>query len=331
MAWALQFDGINDRADFSEITLSGDFTIVFTGVRFESLSSNHFIIGHSSITSSWVGKFNNSFRARINGQDAILPTPPSTGIDYDITVSRVGTTVTISEPTLGSGTAFNGTDAVFNQLGRFQTRDDWLFDGRVQIVSVTNSTVNRNWDASASSHAAGTPLIPVCLTDTIGGNNATGVNMPTDGSAWVDLGGGNVLSADIGTYAYTGTNAELVRDKILTVSSGTYNYIGSIIGLLKGLELSADSGAYTYTGADVALIYTPAGSFILNADSGNYSYTGQDINFNRDRVIIASSGVYTYNGTEVQIILPGQIWTDKPSALTNWTNQTKVTTIWTDK
>lgn len=141
----------------------------------------------------------------------------------------------------------------------------------------------------------------------------------------------NTLTADSGSYSYTGTNAELIRAKILIAASGSYTYTGTSVNLLKGHLLAADSGSYVYTGTDATLIFTPAGSFVLTADTGTYSYTGQDINFNRNRVIIASSGNYTYNGTDIQIILPGQIWTDKPSVSTNWTNQTKVTTIWTDK
>ena len=58
----------------------------------------------------------------------------------------------------------------------------------------TGGSLIVNWDATASSHAAGTPV----LVDTTGGNNATGVNMPTDGSAWLDLGGGlSILPTDI--------------------------------------------------------------------------------------------------------------------------------------
>jgi len=133
----------------------------------------------------------------------------------------------------------------------------------------------------------------------------------TDFFLWgiVDADGGISVTAESGTYLYTGTDVELIRAKILKADSGTYNY----------------------NGTDVTLTFTPVGSFVLTAESGNYTYTGQDINFNRNRVIIAVTGTYTYSGTDIQIILPGQIWTDKASVVTNWSNQTKVSTIWTDK
>ena len=144
-------------------------------------------------------------------------------------------------------------------------------------------------------------------------------------------GGGSTLTADSGAYLYTGTDAQLLTTRILKADTGAYLHTGASVSLLKGFVLTANSGSYSYLGQDATLTYTPAGAFILTADSGNYTYTGSNINFNRDRVIIASSGTYNYSGTDIQIILPGQIWTDKPSASTNWNNQTVTTTIWTDK
>lgn len=141
----------------------------------------------------------------------------------------------------------------------------------------------------------------------------------------------SVLTADSGTYTYTGTDAALLIARVLNADSGTYNYTGTNANLVRGLVLNANTGAYGYTGADATLTFTPAGAFTLVADSGVYAYTGTDINFSRDRVIIASSGTYTYSGTDIQIILPGQIWTDKPAVSTTWTNQDSVVTTWTNQ
>jgi hypothetical protein len=57
------------------------------------------------------------------------------------------------------------------------------------FTTTDDSRLNRNYDATASSHSSGTPI----LSD-ISGNaqDGTGVNMPTDGSAWLDLGGGGI-------------------------------------------------------------------------------------------------------------------------------------------
>jgi len=149
--------------------------------------------------------------------------------------------------------------------------------------------------------------------------------------AFLEVSGGSTLAADSGTYLYTGTDASLLVSRIMQASSGSYTYTGTSINLLKGFVLTAQSGSYSYLGQDATLTYTPVGANILIADSGNYALTGTNINFNRDRVIIMSSGTYLYQGTDIQIILPGQVWTDKPSVSTSWNNQTNVTTIWTDK
>lgn len=153
--------------------------------------------------------------------------------------------------------------------------------------------------------------------------------------------GGVSITAESGTYTYTGSSAGLLATRILQANSGSYNYTGTDINLLRGFTLSANSGSYAYSGANVDLIFTPVGSFTLTADTGTYSYSGTDINFSRNHVIIASSGTYTYSGSDISIILPGQIWTDKPnvstswlnqaSVVTNWSDKTTVTTIWTDK
>lgn len=153
--------------------------------------------------------------------------------------------------------------------------------------------------------------------------------------------GGITLTADSGTYSYVGTNVGLLTTRILQADSGAYTYIGTSVNLLRGFTLTANTGAYVYTGTDATLTFTPVGAFTLIAETGTYTYSGTDINFNRNRVMIASSGVYTYSGADIQIILPGQIWTDKASVstswgdqasvVTNWTNQTNVTTTWTDK
>lgn len=61
-------------------------------------------------------------------------------------------------------------------------------------ISISNNSVLAyKWDATASDHSGSTDQ-PV-LTDTVGGNNATGVNFPSfDPSVWIDLGGGGDLT-----------------------------------------------------------------------------------------------------------------------------------------
>jgi hypothetical protein len=190
----------------------------------------------------------------------------------------------------------------------------------------SNNTLNTDTTLEMVNFAGGDYRIKSTSTLATAGQGGTFIG------AFLEAGGGgSTLTADSGTYLHTGTDAQLLTTRILKADAGAYLHTGTSVSLLKGFVLTAQSGNYSYLGQDATLTYTPAGAFILTADSGNYTYTGSNINFNRDRVIIASSGTYNCSGTDIQIILPGQIWTDKPSASTNWNNQTVTTTIWTDK
>lgn len=228
-----------------------------------------------------------------------------------------GTTISI---TLSSASDEMGIDIFGNRNG-----DTPVITGGQTLRGTVDSGSQINAAASEEVGAASTVMSWSIPTSGIG-RLQSGVPLKGAGG-----GGGSTLVADSGSYTYTGTNAELIRAKILNADSGNYNYTGSLVNLLKGFILNANAGSYSYLGQNATLTFTPAGAFVLTADSGNYTYTGTDINFNRDRVIIMSSGTYNYNGTDIQIILPGQIWTDKPSVSTNWNDQTNVTTIWTDK
>jgi hypothetical protein len=66
----------------------------------------------------------------------------------------------------------------------------------IEYTELTTGSDDGLWDATASSHAAGTPI----LTDTINSNNTTGVNMATggtvaNGGVWLDLGGSGISIA----------------------------------------------------------------------------------------------------------------------------------------
>ncbi|MCA6393434.1 MAG: hypothetical protein IM607_18830 [Cytophagales bacterium] len=102
-------------------------------------------------------------------------------------------------------------------------------------------------------------------------------------------GGAFTLSADGGTYSYSGNNATL-----------TYTTTGAF-------TLSADGGTYTYSGNNANLLYKR----LLAADGGIYSYSGNNANltyvpFSGAYTIIAESGVYTYSGNNANLIYAGQ-------------------------
>ena len=112
---------------------------------------------------------------------------------------------------------------------------------------------------------------------------------------------GATLSADSGTYTYTGTAAALEAAFDLTAASGTYTYTGATVGLDVGFDIIADSGTYTYTGTAVTLTFGATGAFTLTADSGTYAYTGTAAELDASFQLSANSGTYTYTGTAVAL------------------------------
>jgi len=316
---ALDFNGSTSDIDLGAAILPvGDFTQSawvnpdvlsgFQGIigNWVSGDTGRTYVGTNGTSANWDG-----YSEGGNARGAL-----STSVYQMVAVTRTGTTATIYINGVAQGATINdfGTpNADHNTfIGALSQGTSNFFNGAIDEVRLSNN--NSSADRLLAEF-----------------NNQNSPSTWGTSGSWADSGGGNTLAADSGAYTYTGTSVNLIRAKILTADSGNYTYTGTSVSLLKGSVLNADTGAYAYTGTDVTLTYTPAGSFVLTADSGLYTYTGSDINFNRNRVIIASSGNYSYSGTDIQFLLPGQVWTDKPSVSTNWTNKTQVTTIWTDK
>ena len=109
--------------------------------------------------------------------------------------------------------------------------------------------------------------------------------------------GNFTLTADSGSYTYTGTAAELAAGLVMSADSGSYTYTGTAVDLNVGFVLSADSGTYTYTGTAANLVFASPGNFTLSADSGAYTYTGNAADLKASLIMAADSGAYTYTGT----------------------------------
>ena len=291
--------------------------VITNNVFYDFDGANDEVINGASSTPD-VKLYNNTF---INNTTAILSRSTylcKNNIFQDCAADITGTLNASNDYNLTDNGSIAGANSVASSTLTFENK---AADNFALVVGDT-SAIGAGIGPSSDTN--------VPLSDIIG-TARSGATTDIGAFVFVGGGGGSTLTADSGTYLYTGTDAQLLATRILKADTGAYLHTGSTVSLLKGFILTAQSGSYSYLGQDATLTYTPAGAFILTADSGNYTYTGSNINFNRDRVIIASSGTYNYSGTDIQIILPGQIWTDKPSASTNWNNQTVTTTIWTDK
>jgi hypothetical protein len=109
---------------------------------------------------------------------------------------------------------------------------------------------------------------------------------------------GRVLGANGGTYTYSGTAASLLRRFNLSAEGGTYTYTGGAAGLVAGRVLGANGGSYSYTGQDATLTYTPVGSYSLTAEAATYSYSGGNASLVYGRVLQALGGTYSYTGAD---------------------------------
>jgi hypothetical protein len=118
------------------------------------------------------------------------------------------------------------------------------------------------------------------------------------------------LSAEVGTYSYTGGDATLeVRQTIfdLTAEGGTYSYTGgdATLTIRKTYPLTAEGGTYSYSGNPAALTVRETVKNLV-ASQGTYSYTGGDATFEVRQTIFdltADGGTYSYTGGDATLSL----------------------------
>ena len=151
-------------------------------------------------------------------------------------MSRVGSTVTLSAE-VGSIDFTNSNTCTFSVFGRLPT--GLYFDGRFQGITTLSRVGDvRTYDVDFSAPATGTPV----LIDTTSGLNATGVNMPTDGSAWIDLGGG-------------GTTLTVTESKSSRLDLSLVSIVGNIaVSVTEYKSSRVDVSSLSISGAVVASV-----------------------------------------------------------------------------
>lgn len=134
--------------------------------------------------------------------------------------------------------------------------------------------------------------------------------------------GVTTLTADPGTYAISGADADLTRALLMDGESGSYALSGQDADLFRDLFLDAESGAYSLSGPEAELTrallmdavagsYAIAGAVadllvgadvIMSADPGSYALTGGDADLLRQLVLTADAGVYTVDGADASLL-----------------------------
>ena len=125
------------------------------------------------------------------------------------------------------------------------------------------------------------------------------------------------LTADKGTYSFTGNAATLARAAVLASSSGNFIETGNAASLSHGFSLASSAGAFNQDGNNAALVVArlvtgstgifsftgnaatftkTTASKTLLADAGAFTSTGNDAGFNLSRKLTSSTGAYSETG-----------------------------------
>ena len=187
MANALIYDGGNDYAllnsteDFGD---TGEYVIELSfNIDVDTVNDIHSMLHGSDYF--YYRQSNSRFYWAFSGSTAQLTgvAPIDVlGIDHVIELRQdAAGNKTVYSPVFGTKT-FNGVRN-FN-FNKFVRDSNWRFDGKMYYVKVysdlAKTNLIRHWSSDASDRGVGTPV----WKEVVSGNDATGYNMPTDGSAW---------------------------------------------------------------------------------------------------------------------------------------------------
>ena len=112
------------------------------------------------------------------------------------------------------------------------------------------------------------------------------------------------LACDSGSYAVTGTNADLdyvygpiTNLSLMGIVGTRHDAFQAKAAGATNYTLACDSGTYTITGTAAALEV----NYLVTAASGTYAFTGTDVALSYGYSIAAASGSYTFSGTTVAL------------------------------
>jgi len=239
MAWALQFDGVDDLLTvsnlLSDVLLQPDVpSQVAASYTFEMefIWENSSTAWQALFTSGTVGFFifNNRLarKGSFLGSGTTLVNGNTYKIKYVFTAGLNGVSHGIFSFFFDYGSGYveevtsstlANTAGISQIMGNLDSECSLAKLLNIDVFDSTGAILLHNYSPTASNHGSGTPI----LTDTIGGNNATGVNMPTDGSVWIDLGGSGITVT--GTAVPTQTESDIVtggKTIILTLAGDTF-------------------------------------------------------------------------------------------------------------
>ncbi len=274
MAWALEFDGVNDY-------LSLDFALL-----------NDDIVEMTFISTGAVQNGDYVFDGSLSNNRCYLYCRDDTGrLDWSTAnyknIKLDGVSISKASANLPSDTDEHTLTCTMNgnsTLGRIGARftNSGTLNMKFALLTVTRggSEVLR-LDPTASNRGSGAQPV---VSDTVGANDAQGNNFPTDGSAWVDLGGGAItytLTLNPLTATASFGDLQLGYNKSLTLNSlsGTGLINDLTLNYNRKLTLNPLVGIGSFT--DLTLEYSQSYKLTLNPLSGAGSFS--DLQFNHNK------------------------------------------------
>lgn len=129
------------------------------------------------------------------------------------------------------------------------------------------------------------------------------------GGAAASLLHANRVSAVAGAYSIEGQPATLTLIGQLSVEAdaGAYGITGAGVSLVQAHRVAAAAGAYNIGGVDAALIYHPAGAYLVGADAGGYALSGQPAGVLFTRLVAANDGSYALSGSDAEFVAGSRI------------------------
>lgn len=152
--------------------------------------------------------------------------------------------------------------------------------------------------ASSRQDAGNTPTgheyVTFALADASGTTNDPYLNVTAAGGV-VD----HPLTAGAGSFAVTGTAANVKVARLLSAGAGAYALTGTAALVKAGRAVAAGAGSYAYTGTAAALLHKD----VLAAGSGSFALTGTDASLKKGWVLAAASGSFAVSGSSASLLL----------------------------
>jgi hypothetical protein len=121
------------------------------------------------------------------------------------------------------------------------------------------------------------------------------------------------ITADAGSYTWTGTAATLLFDQAITAASASYLWTGTAADMFFNPAIIAGPASYLWTGTAM----TPLYSQVLVAAGGSYLWTGTSADLLLSQVLVADPASYLWTGSAAGLQKGFRLTADPASYL--WT------------